>query len=129
MELTYRGVTHHYDPDIVEINREAVAGQFRGQEIQWRAVSSVALPEATMNLLFRGVPLHASPMQTEVVQSVHPLFSSSALHPLQQTFIDQVAELHRRNILLRLQQRLQAARERGDDNLVQLLEAEQQQMA
>ncbi|NJK64332.1 MAG: DUF4278 domain-containing protein [Synechococcaceae cyanobacterium SM2_3_1] len=129
MELTYRGVTHFYDPDTIEIHREEVTGRFRGQELNWRAVTSVALPEAILNLQFRGVPLRASQVEATSLQQVQPQLRTKSLHPLQQNFIDQVAELHRRNILLRLQQRLQAAKARGDDNLVQLLEAEQQQMA
>lgn len=129
MELTYRGVSHHYDPDTVEIRREEVTGRFRGQELTWRAVTSVSLPESILNLQFRGVPLRASQVDVTSLQPVQPQLNTKTLHPLQQNFIDQVAELHRRNILLRLQQRLQAAKERGDDNLVQVLEAEQQQMA
>ncbi len=129
MELTYRGVSHHYDPDTVDIRLEQVAGQFRGQELNWRAVTSVALPDPSLNLKFRGVPVRTSQVEAISVKQVQPQLRSQVLHPLQQNFIDQVAELHRRNILLRLQQRLQAARDRGDENLIRMLEAEQQQMA
>ena len=38
------------------------------------------------------------------------------------------AEIHRANIQKRLQQRLEAARAKGDENLIRQLEAEMQQL-
>ncbi|MFB2898769.1 hypothetical protein ACE1CI_38135 [Aerosakkonemataceae cyanobacterium BLCC-F50] len=42
--------------------------------------------------------------------------------------LQRVADVHRANIQRRLEHRLEVARAKGDDNLVQMLEAEMRQM-
>lgn len=55
--------------------------------------------------------------------------NSSSARANRKQLLQQVAETHRDNIRKRLEHRLAVARERGDQALIQLLEAEYQQFA
>lgn len=65
-------------------------------------------------------------MRTPDTQATNRRFTTSEARQLSRS---DVTKIHQANIRQRLEQRLQVARDKGDQNLIQLLEAEQRQAA
>jgi hypothetical protein len=105
--LTYRGVALRVDP------------QAPAQEPTW---------PSEYDLIYRGVNYHVHRDQDGQTLSLTPAKLKSLQIPatLPRHYVDKV---HQNNLLNNLQRRLQAARARGDQQLIALLEAERKQLA
>ncbi len=115
MELVYRGAAHHFDPSIVEVPADEVETlAYRGQSYQCPLAKGIGIPQTPFDLVYRGVNYY-----TGYASGMEPTSSRHA----------NLAELHRQNLQQRLQARIRSARSRGDQSLVQQLEAELQHMA
>jgi hypothetical protein len=110
--LIYRGLTIHVDPKVP-------------------AAKAPALPP-TYDLIYRGTTYHVTRDDQGVVTAVitpagRTRGKTASVSP---TFSQRrIGEVHRANLLNNLQRRLQAAQERGDQKLIDLLEAEWQKIA
>ena len=135
MKITYRGVAYEYNPIPIEVTPDGIGGKYRG--VNWRRYDpkSVPISQRFAQLKYRGVAycigdsqeiqhkeevvsLHNSPAET--TQQVKNRFKSQK---------DELHKIHLLNIRKNLERRLQLAKERGDANLVYLLEEEARQMA
>jgi hypothetical protein len=134
MELRYRGVAYTYEPVAPEMDPRTVEGKYRGHDYGFHFAKPIPLPEVDYPLIYRGV-LYYSPAidkrtSTEptptVTAATHPAFFTHQPH---QELLNQLSITHHQNIVERLHRRLQSAKERGDQQLVNLLEAEEKQMA
>lgn len=65
-------------------------------------------------------------MKTPDTQATNRRLTTSETRHLSRS---EVAQIHQSNVRERLEHRLQVARDRGDQSLIQLLEAEQRQAA
>ncbi len=112
--LSYRGVTYHVDPNVepAEVSASQTAYNLRYHGAIYPVlVNSSAQAEATVL---------TQPTSTTKVRN------SSVSQVLTR---QDVARVHQANIRQNLQHRLQVARERGDQSLVNLLEVELQEIA
>ncbi len=136
MQLFYRGTKYDYTPGSLESAREANV---------YRAL------RPTFNLAYRGSVYLVDPNQEphqSVARPVAPLSyrgvtyglngwtpapANAVVQRLNRSFNTapgtEVANIHRNNLYRNLQHRLQVAREKGDQNLISLLERELQQIA
>ncbi len=144
MKLIYRGNTYDYDPTQ---SRPTNAG---------RPVKSAPRLQAPYTLMYRGETYHVDPTApqapafsqpraydliyrgetyhvdrdaqgtlTALTQATHSSRSKPVATRVSQRELNR---LHQANLLSNLQRRLQAAQERGDQTLLDLLEAERQQI-
>ena len=106
--LMYRGATYHVDPTVPQ-------------------APAFAQPRA-YDLIYRGETYHvdrdAQGALTALTQSTNARRSQPAAQASQRA----LSQLHQANLLSNLQRRLQAAQERGDQALLDLLEAERRQI-
>ena len=106
--LMYRGTTYHVDPTVPQ--------------------TQSSLPRA-YDLIYRGATYHvdrdAQGNLTALTQSTNAPRSKAISARVSQR---EVSQLHQANLLSNLQRRLQSAQERGDQAMLDLLEAERKQI-
>lgn len=128
MKLSYRGVPYNRNisPELTVVGE--VMGNYRGAA--WRA-SKLAAPapaQLAAVLCYRGVTYRtqaALEADLEVVaQNV-----VAPVRPSKAALASAAASAHKRSILASLEHRITSARSRGDDRLVNILEAEMRQFA
>ena len=139
MKLIYRGNIYEYDRDQANPGnagrpvRPAHASQapytlvYRGLTLQ---VDPQAMPQEsarpmTYDLLYRGTAYHVSRDGSSVNMTTQPAATMRSRRASSPQALDKI---HQANLLNNLQRRLQAAQERGDQTLIELLEAERRQI-
>lgn len=146
MKHSYRGVSYEHNSPQLEVMTGAVGGQYRGATWNHKYLRHIPVPQPKVDLKYRGVAYSAGdPIDVEAVRlrreyskvketaTSHTIESAAAQQmPIRCDRASVVRELHsthlnhlRRN----LERRLQVAREKGDNHLIQLLEAESRQLA
>jgi len=137
MKLSYRGIYYQDEPIAREMSEE-VSGEYRGQDCQlWRYPRHMPVQkkQGPIDLKCRGIaysthqtaePEFAALNVKPVVSEGDTLMSTAkSRHSVKQ----EVAKVHRANILENLEHRLQVARSRGDQELVRQLEKEKEQIS
>ncbi len=139
MRLCYRGIDYEYTPPAVRMVEGKIGGDYRGCPWKFHVLEDMPAPQPGLQLVYRGVTYATGDLRkvaTDLPEIASPasqpkldmdtLFSSS--RKLRQS-IDAVAQTHLNNMRSNLKHRLQVAREKGDQELVRLLEREEEQMA
>lgn len=133
MRLSYRGA--EYEPEItpVEMIDRGVTGQYRGQSFSVRYPRHIP-PQPVHTLTYRGVTYATLPdgsrmslpgrLRTDVPTSRCAADTASIGARFLGGQRKEVEDVHRQNIQRRLMQRMQAAKQRGDQHLLQQLERE-----
>ena len=109
--LSYRGVQFSR---ATQRSIQPMQAGFRGQRFTYQ--SEPLATYAEVDFQFRGLPTRG-------------IGGSLAVKPGVLSEAKALASVHKANIQRRLEQRLQAARQRGDERLVMMLEDERQQIA
>lgn len=130
MQLSYRGHSYSVDHPSVDMADSGIAGSYRGHAFPVTYPRHIPVAQPVRNLSYRGVRYQTT--ATGGVQSIvpQPAIPQPAVQPtlmprlLQTSTYDNV---HQLNIRQRLQQRIEAARAKGDQKLLSLLEREMQQ--
>ncbi len=118
MRLSYRGVSYEYTPPTLEVTEGEIQGSYRGTP--WKCYT---LAEA---------PIPRSPQASETQkgfysqQDFSQIERSSQARPICSTFnvLQQLKRIHKANIDRSLEHRMQVAKDRGDYQLLQVLESE-----
>ncbi len=120
MRLSYRRVSYSYTPPTLEVTE---------QEIQNRVWQSGWACQTLAELGISGGTCAVGDRSgTKKTPHQEPATSHSLLVPTSPAQLQEINRVHQANLQRRLQLRLQAARERGDQELIQLLEAEARQL-
>jgi hypothetical protein len=130
MKLSYRGVQYDYNPQPVELTEGEVSGQYRGSHFKFGYPRHIPVPQPILNLKYRGVAYRTT--ETGGTEAVRPAVRreepvSVYARPVlttKQALMSEVARIHRENIQRRLQHRIEVAREKGDQLLLNQLEQE-----
>lgn len=132
MKLTYRGVNYEGTPAL-EVTEGEIGGTYRGQQWKSHYVRHIPEPAPIPNLRYRGVAYRTGNATTAipktVEQSAAARFRQTLVTRNQREVLDELTNNHMKNICRSLEHRLAVAKAKGDDNLIQLLEAESAQMA
>jgi hypothetical protein len=141
MQLTYRGAHYDYNPRSAEAVRESNVSRairpafnlhYRGSvyTVDPNAEPNLPVLKPTAQLVYRGSTYALNGWtKTAAVQGAVRTVSTES-HFNQKAFGSaEIATIHRSNLHTNVQRRLQVARERGDQNLISLLERELQQIA
>jgi hypothetical protein len=143
MRLSYRGASYEYTPPTLEVTESEILGKYRGQT--WKRQTLQTVPEQPVQeLKYRGVAYvtdQAGKVRTVAQSRSLPAVETVVRPVTNQTFrpISAVnafrrnrtdwAEVHRHNLMQNLEHRIQVAKERGDQNLVNQLETEMRHLA
>lgn len=143
MKLIYRGNSYEYDPTQartgnrgrpVRPTHSSLAPytlRYRGLTLQIdpQAPAQVPAMPVTYDLLYRGTSYQVSRNDRGTVAITSQPAIAVWNRPRKVSPTRAVGSIHQANLLNNLQRRLQAAQERGDQTLVELLEAERQQIS
>lgn len=132
MKLTYRGANYEYNPLNCELPATEMSGKYRG--VAWKRDYPRHIPhtQPVAELKYRGVGYYVGdPLDVELMRlSKEHTNSASETQPCKiKKFGDELGRTHLANIRRNLEHRLEVAREKGDCNLVRLLEEEVKQLA
>ncbi len=134
MKLIYRGIKYEHAPETVEVITEGVCGKYRGAE--WKCHYSKYTPviKHAAELKYRGASYYSgNPQEIEELKQRKKLNFIFAKH--EKIFIskprknNELAKIHIANLQLNLQRRLEIAKQRGDENLISILEEEANQLS
>lgn len=120
MRLSYRGVSYEYSPPTLEVTEGEIQGKYRGTPWKCHTLAEVPVPR--------------SPQASENPKSVYSQQDFSQIEqtqpsqsqPICLTFnvLQQLKRIHKANIDRSLEHRMQVAIDRGDKQLLQVLESE-----
>lgn len=135
MQYTYRGVTYDREPMSLEVTEGEIGGTYRGQAWQKRYPRHVPELKPKPYLQYRGVAYGKRPyIQTgpRVACQIEPLrysVSPDRIHDEVVTRTNLSQQIHLENIRRHLEHRLQVAKEKGDRELIAVLQQESRQLA
>jgi hypothetical protein len=141
MKLSYRGASYEYTPPTLEVTEGEIIGRYRGQVLRKHTVQNVP-PQPIVELKYRGVSYYTDRfggVNAAVKPQAKANVSEPATVPTPRATIttpsalrrakEEWLQVHRSNLRQNLERRLQIAKERGDQNLVNQLESELQYIA
>ncbi|PSB25505.1 DUF4278 domain-containing protein [Stenomitos frigidus] len=141
MQLTYRGAHYEYTPGGTKAARESNVFRalrptfnlrYRGSvyAVDPNAEPSLPVSQPPAQLVYRGTAysLNGWTKPVAAVQATSSVLSNTARFSKKASGKAEFATVHRSNLYNNLQRRLQVARDRGDQNLIDLLEQELQQI-
>ncbi|MEP6519041.1 DUF4278 domain-containing protein [Microcoleus vaginatus] len=119
MKLTYRGSNYEYDIPTVDMIEGEVAGKYRGQNWNYRYPRHIPNPKKY------GGPNYTKKRDAQAGDVAAARASAGVdYYPT----VVEVAQVHQANICNILDRRKEAAKAKGDETLLRLLEIESRQM-
>jgi hypothetical protein len=132
MKLSYRGVNYEHTKPTLEVTEGEILGKYRGTGWRCHTLKEVPVLQPNMALTYRGVNYETNPAAGACRHLSQGVEAPAGGRPsiFSRSLADRRAntDVHRANLKRNLERRLQAARERGDEQLVSLLEAESRQL-
>jgi hypothetical protein len=133
MKMCYRGVEYDYTPPALEVTESEILGQYRGRALRFSYAKHIPFPQPVAELKFRGSVYRTDAQggispSDESVQETKALGASSMAQARRQ-LLQESARIHQDNIRRTIEQRIVAARTRGNDALLSQLEEELHQFA
>lgn len=141
MKLTYRGVEYDYNPPRLDITLSEATGQYRGQQSHYAYVRHLPITQPAERLSYRGVAYQTTRMgevqqlsdRTPKQHALHnlatKLMGSSSAAQARRALIKESTTLHQQNIARSLQHRIEVAKQKGNQALLDQLESEMRQNA
>ncbi|MBD2461573.1 DUF4278 domain-containing protein [Oscillatoria sp. FACHB-1407] len=141
MKLRYRGAEYDYEPTPVDMAETGITGQYRGRTFNFAYPRHIPVPQPTGDYKYRGVTYHRTangtiePVSAPVAAPATPAVQTPtgvtyrSVAASRHALMQEVAGKHRENIHRRLQHRLEVARAKGDQLLINELEREMQYTA
>jgi hypothetical protein len=131
MKLTYRGVDYERNPLAVEMTPGEIGGKYRGASWQRYYPRHIPVPQPVAELKYRGVSYCiGDPLDVEVMRQrkQYSANGTAATHGRREPSSQDLANTHLVHMRQNLEHRLQVAKEKGDQNLIRLLEDEARQL-
>jgi hypothetical protein len=137
MQLRYRGNAYPFNPTIIDDMETRGTGHYRGRRVGFSYPRHIPVPQTLPPLTYRGVQycVNAEGQVETLAPTIQDRSVAVAPQPKpvaslsRKVLPQEVAQVHQANIRRRLQQRLDAARNQGNEQLVHQLEVEMQQFA
>ncbi|MEG4250505.1 DUF4278 domain-containing protein [Microcoleus sp. AT3-A2] len=121
MKLTYRGSNYEYDIPTVDMVEGEVAGKYRGQNWNYRYPRHIPNPRKY------GGPNYTKKRDAQAGDRDVAAANAPGAVKSYPTVME-VAQVHRANLCNILDRRKEAAKAKGDETLLRLLEIESRQM-
>jgi hypothetical protein len=132
MKLTYRGRNYESHSPALELIEGETCGKYRGTNYRPTYVRHIPVPQPVAELKYRGATYYTGdPIDVEaMLLRKQRSNAEAALKDCgREQVVNELSNTHLANIRKNLEHRLQVARAKGDQNLVNLLEAEAKQLA
>lgn len=131
MQLNYRGLPYQVELAHTDMVEAETSGKYRGQEWHLQHPRHIPAPVHNRNLKYRGIPynsIQAAQNSEVVVQHATTTEVSAEIltEAACQIAMNNVAHIHCNRLHQILERRRQIAQERGDTQLLELLEKEAQ---
>jgi len=129
MKLTYRGVSYEPNNPISELIQSEIGGKYRGAEWKPKYPRHIPVPPLAVDLKYRGINYSiGDPIDVEA-NLLHKRFNTPQIADEQpvatsRQLSNEVNSAHIANMRNNLERRLQVAREKGDKDLIRLLQIE-----
>ena len=132
MKLSYQGGNYESTPSL-EITEGEIGGTYRGKPSWFHYPRHIREPQTVHHLLYRGIPYQMGKLKIADYLTVEEVVANRATqlwfaHNQRPKEVAQTTNNHLRNIQRALEHRLQIAKEKGDRNLVAILEKESDQI-
>lgn len=132
MKLNYRGLSYEADPPITDVTESEIGGKYRGQEWHQHYPRHIPAPVHNRNFKYRGITYNSNQARENSEVIVHHTTSEATSEVLTevacQIAMNNVARIHCNRLQQLLERRRQIAKERGDTELLKLLDQEAQQL-
>ncbi|AFZ29030.1 hypothetical protein Glo7428_0429 [Gloeocapsa sp. PCC 7428] len=139
MKLTYRGVNYESSEPNIQMTEGDIGGQYRGVNWKQRYPRHIPVPQPVVGLKYRGasysvghpIDVEASLVRrqyTETAKTKLKAENQVSTASSRQRALEELNHTHIANIRQNLEHRLQVARARGDQKLIQMLEVEAKQL-
>jgi Domain of unknown function (DUF4278) len=136
MQLSYRGNSYSYNPVFAEMTESGETGTYRGQTYPIKYPRHIPVAQPSHELTYRGVSYRTNSRGVAAPSTSRPAVSPApavayqgSVTPIRRTATKSYDAVHRMHIQRRLHQRMEAARARGDQQLLNLLEIEMRQVS
>lgn len=132
MKLTYRGIKYEYAPLAVEVTAEEIGGKYRGAEWKRHHSQHIPITHHAAELKYRGATYYSG--NSEEVEELKQrkklnfIFATGNKLFVRNQANNQLIQTHRANLRRDLQRRLEVAKQKGDENLIRILEDEANQL-
>ena len=139
MELTYRGTNYKYNQPTSELITGETGGKYRGADWNRHYLRHIPVPQPVANLQYRGVNYctgHPVDVEASLLRQQHAELATATQKQVnrqpqvksRREVMDELNNTHLSNIRRNLEHRIQVAKAKGDRRLVQMLEAEVEQI-
>jgi len=132
MKLSYRGVNYEFTLPNLEVTEGEILGMYRGVSWRCNTLLETSIPRVDRTLNYPNVCPYTNQTSNSGVGGLRRVASSKSVSdfslPKAFSARKETERIHRMNLLRNLERRLQVAKERGDQNLITLLEAESRQI-
>lgn len=127
MKLSYRGAQYDYTQPSLEVTEGEILRQHRSASFRCQTVQEMPVPQSGLPLLYRGIHYvsSAGSCASDVAQ---PVLKGVVIPETTRLARREIARLHRANLVQNLERRLHVAKTHGNQDLVNLLEAERRQL-
>ncbi|MBR8828720.1 MAG: DUF4278 domain-containing protein [Gomphosphaeria aponina SAG 52.96 = DSM 107014] len=133
MKLSYRGVPYATESLKLEINEGEIVGKYRGQNWRYHYPRHIPQLKPKIYMQYRGVAYSTCPLpKTAITQLlVQEITEKTCPLPIIKRCKEQEnsAQIHWDNIRRNLERRLEVAKAKGDEHLIQMLEQESKQLS
>lgn len=126
MQLSYRGHSYTQDATSVDMVDSGLSGSYRGRAHTFTYPRHIPVAQPTYNLVYRGAAYHTTATGGVTPTAPQPMVPAARVR-VPRSLQGAYGNVHQLNIQRRLQQRIEAAKAKGDQNLLLLLEHEMQQ--
>jgi hypothetical protein len=130
MKLSYRGAHYEYNQPTLEVTEGEILGRYRGANWRCHTLQEMPILQPGQPLKYRGTAYRSGEQpglcpvdvaQSAIVRCQIPCTTA----PIRK----EVSRVHRANLERNLEYRLQVAKQKGNQVLIDLLEAERSQLA
>jgi hypothetical protein len=135
MNFCYRGIKYNKEPLSLEMLDGETLGKYRGQTLKYRYPRHIPHLQPKVLMQYRGVAYstkYDANSQAQKVNQEPKTAQSCVCHlahsPSRKPKITTTAQIHLENLRSKLEHRLQVAKLKGDEYLINLLEQEYQQL-
>jgi hypothetical protein len=128
MQLSYRGIPYQKTSLILEMTEGEIGGKYRGREFTYKYPKHIPQIKPQLDLQYFGVAYSkiATPIEKPELVVNHATHNICPVSIRKQIKInDNFTQIHLENIKSNLERRIQVAKAKGDESLVNLLEQEQ----
>ncbi|MBV6624800.1 MAG: DUF4278 domain-containing protein [Rivularia sp. (in: Bacteria)] len=133
MKLIYRGIKYEHAPVTVEVTTAGVCGKYRGAEWKCHYSQYTPVTDNAVELKYRGASYYSGNRkkveELKKRKKLNFIFGNSEKISFRnQVSKDRLSTTHQQNLLRDVKRRLEVAKQKGDENLIRILQDEVNQL-